>query len=158
MTAQIRRLREGIEDEAPIHYEALPLKSGARGSALLAGGLAVIAGVAGMTRGSGTILEPAGALVGALGVVLLILSWRFRLFEIIVGGRWLIVRCGPVRHRFGRSDVILGEQGPASSWRRLYSGRQVTLSRFSAGRPLFIPVKDVEALRAVVGETVTGGV
>jgi hypothetical protein len=80
-------------------------------------------------------------------VVLLILFWRFRLFEVVVGERWLIVRCGPVRHRFGRNDVSLGEDRPASSWRRLYGEREVTVRRLSHDSTLVIPVGDVDGLR-----------
>ncbi len=156
MTAQIRRLREGIEDEAPLHYEGLPLRRPVRVAAWSGGILMVVLGVLGMTRGSGSALEPIGATLGALGVVLLILSWRFRLFEIIVGNRWLIVRCGPVRNRFGRSDVAVGEDRPADSWRRLYGGREATLSRFSHGPALVVPVNDLEGLRSVVSDAGPG--
>jgi len=154
MAPRIRTLREGIEDEAPIHYEGLPLRASVRRLVLPGGVTMVLLGLLGMIRGTGTVFEPAGAVLGALGVVALILSRRFRLFEIVVGDRWLIVRCGPIRHRFGRDDVSLGEDRPASSWRWLYGEREMTIGRLSNEPALAIPVADVDGLRrAVPGES-----
>jgi len=149
MTAQIRRLREGVDDEVPIHYEGMELRPIVRAGARIGGSAAAMLGILGMVRGAGTPLEPAGALLGALGVVVVILSWRFRRFEIVAGDRWLILRCGPVRHRFGRSDVAVGDVGPAGSWRRLYSDREVAMGHASSGRTLRFPINDVEELRRV---------
>jgi len=150
MTAGIRRLREGLDDEVPLHYEGLPLRAGVRIAAWAGGFGLVVTGILGMTRGGGTALEPVGAFLGALGVVSVVVPWRFRLHELIAGERWLIVRCGPIVHRFGRTDVEIGADGPASSWRRLYGGREVPLRALSHDSPLTVPVDDIGGLREVV--------
>lgn len=152
MTTGLRRLRQGMEDEAPIHYEGLPLRPAFRMGARVGSVVLIVSGIAGMSRGDGTLLEAVGAAAGAVGVVLLILSWRFRLYEIIATDRWLILRCGPLRHRLGREDVAVGPARPASSWRRLYSDREAALASEAHGRRLLFPVDGHTELRRLTGD------
>ncbi|HHQ48921.1 MAG TPA: hypothetical protein ENK19_08585, partial [Acidobacteria bacterium] len=151
MTTALRRLRQGIDDEAPLHYEGMELRPAVRTGARLGGALAAGIGIFGMVRGAGALFEPVGALLGAVGVVVMILSWRFRLFEIVVGERWLILRCGPVRHRFGRSDVAVGPAWRATSWRRLFAEHEVVVTNHAHGVEYRCPIVDAEELRRVTG-------
>ncbi len=156
MGAGIRRLREGVDDEAPLYYEGIPLRPAVRVAAWTSGALMTVVGIWWMTRG-GAFLEPAGTVLGAAGVVVIILSRRFRLLEIIVGDRWLIVRCGPVRRRFGRRDVELGPERTARSWRRLYGDREIQVRGFSHPAGIMVPVRDTAELRSLTGHRLAPG-
>ncbi|NOZ94578.1 MAG: hypothetical protein GXP47_07565 [Acidobacteria bacterium] len=150
MGAGIRRLREGVDDEAPVYYEGIPLRPAVRAAAWSLGVLMTVVGIWWMAR-DGAFLEPAGTVLGAAGVVLLILSWRFRFLEIIVGDRWLVVQCGPVRRRFGRRDVELGPERPAGSWRRLYGDREIQVRGFSHPTGITVPIRDAAELQGLTG-------
>jgi len=141
------RIERGLEtEEVPRFYDSSELRPAfARGGWIVAAG-AIAVGVWAMVGGAGSWLADTGAVLAALGVIVVVGLIRFRRCEIIVGRRWATLQVGPVRHRLGSGQLAGADVRPARRWRRLYADRELQLDLAAHGRILRFPVCDSESL------------
>ena len=137
--------------DLPLHYEASPLKAAVKIAGWMVGMLAIVAGMAGFARAESTVAEVLAVslvLIGGTSVVALI---RCRLYEVTVGQRMIELRLGPSRRILPAGCVETATERPATSWRRLYTPRELVLSLSVDTRPLIVPTPDPDELRAALG-------
>lgn len=131
-------------EEIPHHFEAIPLARPVRLLGWPAGILGFVGGVTAMVALAGSWAELAGAAVASLGSLTVFGLIRFRRYEIVVGSRWVEAGTGPLRHSLGREGLVVGPAQPATSWRRLYTDREVPITSY--GRTVRVPTRDPDGL------------
>jgi hypothetical protein len=152
MSVDLRRLRGRDVDEAPHHYECVPLRSSVAILGWCLGPALACTGVTGMVLGAGSLLEVAGAAAAAASGVVIFALIRLKRFEITLGKRWLELALGPVRHRLGSDGVKVGEVRKACSWRRLYALEEIVLQLEAHGRATAVPSRRAHELEAALAE------
>jgi hypothetical protein len=127
------------KDQIPRHYHRVNLKARVMlvgwplSLALGAGGVAL----ASLSRvlaaeGVGMVLAAAGG-VGIVGLI------RCRRFEAVVTARTLETAAGPFRRRVPLAFIDAVTEVPASSWRRLYTDREIRVRLHAGGRAVVVP-------------------
>jgi len=139
-------------DEVPRHYEGMSPRGALIAAGWAVGLLGAGGGVALMVLGADTALELPGALLAALGAVLLTAVVRCRRAEVLVSTRWLEVRVGPFRHRVPVDWVGGAETRAARSWRRLYAERELVVALTAGERELVAPTREPEDLVTAIAQ------
>jgi len=142
--------------DLPLHYEASPLKAAVMVAGWMVGILATVAGMAGFVRAESTVAEAAAASLILIGGTLVVALIRCRRYEVTVGERRIELRLGPFRRTLPTGCVEEATPRPATSWRRLYTPRELALSLSVDTRPLIVPTNEPDELRAaLVGRVVS---
>jgi hypothetical protein len=128
----------------------------------MVGGLAIVAGMAGFVRAESAVAEAAAACLILVGGTLAVALIRCRRYEVTVGNRRIEFRLGPFRRTLPAGCVEEATPRPATSWRRLYTLRELVLSLSVDTRPLIVPTHDPDELCAALvgdggGETASSG-
>ncbi len=126
------------------------------------GVLATAAGIAGFARAESTVAEAVAVLLVLIGGTLVVALIRCRRYEVTVGKRMIELRLGPSRRILPAGCVEEATPRPATSWRRLYTPRELVLSLSVDTRPLIVPTHDPDELCAALvgdggGETASSG-
>ena len=150
--AHLRTARSSQLDDLPRHYEGLPLRLLLVVAGWAVGVVAATGGIAAMVLGDDTALELPGAVLAAVGAVLLAAVVRCRRVDVLVGKRWLEVRNGPRRHRVPVEWVRGAETRAASSWRRLYADHEVMVALTTGDRELVAPTREPEELVEAIAQ------
>ena len=87
------------EEEVPLHYEGVPLKSLVQLAGWPCGLACAVGGVVMAGKASAFAVELSGVLLAAVGGVIIVALLRYRRFEIVLGPRLLTVGEGPLRQR-----------------------------------------------------------
>jgi hypothetical protein len=139
------------DDEVPLYFEGIPLKTWALVAGWPLGLACAVGGVALAARASGFAAELSGVVAAALGSVMIVALLRCRRFEIVVGARLLTVGAGPVLRRVPVGLIDRVEDRAATSWRRLYSDRELVLGLTAGDRVMVFPSNDQQEFMAAVG-------
>ena len=114
-------------------------------------GLACAVGGVGLAgKASAFAVELIGVVVAAASGILLVALVRCRRFEIVLGARLLTVGAGPLLRRVPVGLIERLEESSASSWRRLYSGREVVAHLTVGDRVLVFPSHDPQELLSAI--------
>ena len=136
--------------DLPLHFEASPLKAAVKAAGWMVGILATAAGMAGYVRAESTVAEAAAACLILIGGSLVVALIRCRRYEVMVGERRIELRLGPFRRTIPAGCVEKATPRPATSWRRLYTPKEMVLNLSVDARPLIVPTHDPDELRAVL--------
>jgi hypothetical protein len=138
--------------DLPLYYEASSLKAHVKVAGWVVGVLATAAGIAGFARAESTVAEAVAVLLVLIGGTLVVALIRCRRYEVTVGKRMIELRLGPSRRILPAGCVEEATPRPATSWRRLYTPRELVLGLSVDTRPLIVPTHDPDELRvALVG-------
>ena len=143
-------VRISRDRDLPLHFEASPLKGAVQAVGWVVGVLAIVAGMAGFVGAESTVAEAAAACLILIGGTLVVVLIRCRCHEVMVGERRIVLRLGPFRRTLPAGCVETATVRRASSWRRLYTPRELALSLSVDTRPLIVPTHDPDELRAVL--------
>jgi len=139
------------KDDVPLHFERVSMNRWV----LLAGWIATATGVAlGVALAAGAQRLPAealGVLLAGLGGVMAVVLARCRRVETVVTRRLLTMSAGPLRRRVPVGFIDGFEARAATSWRRLYAGRELVLGVGHDGRQVIIPTANLDGLASVLG-------
>jgi hypothetical protein len=153
----IRRRRDEDVIDLPRHFERAPLHTSVKLAAWPCSVVAAVVGVWWMVTRDGSPLEVVGAvLAGAAAVVVLGLV-RWRAFETTVGGRWVEIRSGPIRHRIPLEFVDVVAVRSARGWRRLYAPTEVVLRLGSGAREVALASRESGELVSAIEDARRGG-
>lgn len=139
------------EDDIPLHYEGVLLKRWVQVAGWPLGVACAVIGVVVAGRGSAFASEVIGVVAAAMGGILIVALLRCRRFEIVLGPRLLTVGAGPLLRRVPVGLVEGLDESTATSWRRLYSDREVAVRLTVADRFLIFPSDDPDELRTALG-------
>jgi hypothetical protein len=138
------------DDEVPHYFEGIPLKTWVLVAGWPLGLACAVGGVALAARASGFAAELSGVVAAALGSVMIVALLRCRRFEIVVGARLLTVGAGPVLRRVPVGLIDRVEDRAGTSWRRLYSDRELVLGLTAGTREIVIPCNQPEELLSTI--------
>jgi hypothetical protein len=136
--------------DLPLHYEASPLKAVVRAVGWPIASTATVFGIAGFARAESTITEALAVSLILIGGTLVVALIRCRRYEVTIGERMIELRLGPSRRILPAGCVEEATPRPATSWRRLYTPRELVLSLSVDTRPLIVPTHDPDDLRVVL--------
>ena len=136
--------------DLPLHYEASPLKPAAKATGWPAGFVAIVAGIAVYVGAGSVVAEAVAALFVGLGATLVVALVRCRRYELTIGQRMIELRLGPFRRTLPTGCVENAAARPASSWRRIYAPLELVLTLSVETRPLIVPTRDPDELRAAL--------
>ncbi len=134
------------KDEIPLHFEGVGLRPAITVVGWLISIVLAIVGVSLTVTAGGWIMEAAGVAAAATGGVALVGLVRCRNFETVVDRRFVSGRAGPLNNRVPVALVAAASARTATSWRRLFSHREVVLETPSHIRTVIVPSRDPEAL------------
>ena len=143
-------------DELPLHFEGVLLKPVIRyaGWPVTAAGMAVGTYLVGTSE---TVpMEVLGVLTAGWCGLLLVALIRCRRFETVLGTRMLMMGAGPFKRRLPIGYIENLEPRNATSWRRLYSDRELVLHLRVGDRPIVVPSDHPEDLASAVQATQAG--
>ena len=139
------------EDEVPLHYEGIPLKTWALVVGWPLGLACAIGGVVMAGKASAFAVELSGVLLAAVGGVVIVALLRCRRSEIVLGARLLTVGAGPLLRRVPVGLIDRVEDRAATSWRRLYSDHEVVVRLTVGDRVMIFPSNDPQEFMAAMG-------
>jgi len=139
------------EDEVPLHYEGIALKTSARAVGWPLGLACAVGGVMVAGRASGFVVEMVGVVAAALGGMTIVALLRCHRFEIVLGARLLTVGAGPLLRRVPVGLIDRVEDRAATSWRRLYSDHEVVVRLTVGDRVMIFPSNDPREFMAAMG-------
>jgi hypothetical protein len=139
--------------DVPLHYEASPLLPAFAAGGWPIGVAAIVAGIAGFVRAGSVAAEAVSALSVVVGCALVVFLVRCRRYEITVGKRMIELRVGPFRRTLPTGCLEDAAQRAASSWRRIYAPWELALTLSVETRPLIVPTRDPDELRAALVST-----
>ena len=116
----------------------------------------VVGGTYLVAAGGSFRLEILGVLVAGCCGLALVGLLRCRRFETVLGTRMLMVAAGPIRRRVPVGYIEGLEWRSASSWRRLYSERELVMQLRVGNRPVVLPCDRPEELIAAVTASQAG--
>ena len=143
----VRISRDG---DLPLHYEASPLKVWAGAVGWPAAIVAIVAGITAYVGAGSFLSEAIGVCLVLIGCTLVVVLVRCRRYEVTVGQRMIELRLGPFRRTLPTGCVEKAAEQAASSWRRLFGCRELVLTLGVETRPLIVPTRDPEELRAAL--------
>lgn len=148
----LRVAREDDREELPIHFEGVPLKRTLKIGGWPLAGLGTVAGIATMAARPGIAIEVFAAVIAAAGVIAVTGLYRCRRFELVVGEKWVFTTLGPFKRHLPLQLIEGASERPATSWRRLYSDREVVLRvPVGSGEDPFPSRAPSELIEAIVG-------
>jgi hypothetical protein len=139
------------DDEVPRHYEGVPLRPWILAVGWPVGAVCAVGGVVLAGKVSVFAAELLGVLAAAIGGVTIVALLRCRRFEIVLGARLLTVGAGPLRRRVPVGLIDRVEERAATSWRRLYSDREVAAYLAVGDRVLVFPSGEPVELVSAIG-------
>jgi hypothetical protein len=139
------------DDEVPRYYEGVALKTWALAAGWSLGMACAVGGVALAGRASGFAVELIGVVTAAVGGILIVALLRCRRFETVLGARLLTVGAGPLLRRVPVGLIDRVEDRTATSWRGLYSDREVVTHLTVGDRALVFPSDDPAELLSEIG-------
>ena len=145
----VRITRDG---DLPLYYEASSLRAHVKVAGWVAGVLATVVGIAGFARAESTVAEAVAVSLVLIGGTLVVALIRCRRYEVTVGKRMIELRLGPSRRTLPAGCVEEITTRPATSWRRLYTPRELVLSLSVETRAVIVPTHEPDDLRAALGE------
>jgi len=133
-------------EEVPLHFDHALLGAAVcyPGWPLSAAGMAVGAYLVGTADSFG--VEVLGVLLAGSCALLFVALVRCRRYQTVVGTRMLTSGAGPFSRRVPVGFIDRLETRGATSWRRLYSDREVVISLTSGHRPIVVPSEHPEDL------------
>jgi hypothetical protein len=146
---KLRELREQEREDAPRHFEGVPLRSGVRGLVWLIGGALAGSGVLLIIMTSGSDLEPLASAMTCVGGLALLTVARCRRAETVLGKRWLKIKTGPFAKRIAIDLITTISARPATRWRRLYCDNEVALD-LGTGEQIALPSRNPEEMIAEI--------
>jgi hypothetical protein len=136
--------------DLPLHYEASPLGAVFGAVGWPVGIVAIVGGIAAFVRADSVAAEALSALFVVVGCALVVLLVRCRRYEVAVGERMTELRLGPFRRTLPTGCVTDAAEQPATLWRRFFAPRELVLTLSVETRPLIIPTRDPDDLRAAL--------
>jgi hypothetical protein len=144
-------------DSVPLHFEGLSMRPHLAAVGWEVAGVCTVGGVAIAVVSRGPVVEAAGVMLTLVGVVMLVALLRCRRFETVVGRKLLEAGAGPFRRRVPVGYIERCDEREASSWRALFSDREIVLWLTARDRMLVIPTRDPESIITAIGQA-QGGV
>ena len=138
------------DGDLPLHYEASPLGRAIETVGWPAGIVAIIGGIVSFVRAASVAGEAVAASFVVAGCALVVLLFRCRRYEVVIGDRMTEIRVGPFRRTLPTGCVTDAVERPASSWRKLFAPRELVLTLSVETRPLVVPTHGPEELRAAL--------
>jgi hypothetical protein len=146
------RKRSLQDDEIPLHFEGMYLKTWIQVIGWPFAMICVIGGVTVAGNASGFAAELSGAAAAAIGGVLIVALVRCRRFEIVLGARVLTVGAGPLLRRVPVGLIDRVAEGTATSWRRLYADGELVLRLAAGSREIVFPCQQPDELRSMISK------
>jgi hypothetical protein len=138
------------DHEVPLHYEGISLKTWTLVVGWPLGLVSAVGGVVLAGKASGFAVELIGVIAAALGGVLIVALLRCRRFEIVLGARLLTVGAGPLLRRVPVGLIDRVEERAATSWRRLYSDRELAANLTVGDRVLVFPSDEPQEVASAI--------
>jgi hypothetical protein len=138
------------ENEIPLHFEGIPLRWWIQTAGWPLGLACAVGGVIVAGKAQVFAVELLGAVAAALGGVMIVALVRCRRFEIVLGARLLTVGAGPLLRRVPVGLVDTVKERAATSWRRLYSDRELALHLTAGSREVIFPCNLPEDLLSTI--------
>ncbi len=144
------------KDDIPLHFEGARLRPAVEGGGWLIAVVLTAGGVGLAATAGGWAVEAFGVVAAGIGGAALVGLIRCRQFETVVNRRFLRGAAGPLRGRLPVGFIEGVAVRAATSWRRLYSDREVVVETPSHVRTLVVPSRDPKALIEAI-RTASGG-
>jgi hypothetical protein len=124
------------DHEVPLHYEGISLKTWTLVVGWPLGLVSAVGGVVLAGKASGFAVELIGVIAAAL--------------EIVLGARLLTVGAGPLLRRVPVGLIDRVEERAATSWRRLYSDRELAANLTVGDRVLVFPSDEPQEVASAI--------
>ena len=134
------------KDDIPLHFEGVRLRPAVEGGGWLIAAVLTVGGVGLAATAGGWAAEAFGVAAAGIGGAGLVGLVRCRQFETVLNRRFLSGAAGPLRGRLPVGFIEGVAIRAATSWRRLYSDREVVVETPSHIRTLVVPSREPKAL------------